>query len=222
MNIGRGRKGKVRKNRANGMEPNFQTVEPWLIEDAKENWIKGDILAVLICMPNTRNLRFVWDNFPILKERGFYEVALLHSWTITRTNYSGWPVSAIEFLFQIADRKRLREAGDPLPGDGPFTVFRGVSGNGAKRRVRGISWTASLERAVWFAKRFPFEKPTVFKAIVGEPLIYAFCNDRDESEFLCDIPRSLKIEKVWPPKGMQVEQPKADARKEAEFFLRIE
>jgi hypothetical protein len=123
---------------------------------------------------------------------------LLVAYEKTRTNFSGWPLAGVKLLFRIADRKKLLESGEPLPGDGPFTIYRGVSGRGAARRIRGISWTGSLERAIWFAKRFHLEKPTVFKVVVDKSLIYAYDNGRQEAEFLCEIPDNLKLEKVWP------------------------
>jgi len=180
------------------MDLNLSTVEPQLIELAKKALAEGNIFGVMGYMPNTSRLAFVVDNFPVLKERGVYEEALLDAYTGTRTNFSRWSFDLINYLFELADRKKLLECGEPLPGDGPFTVYRGVSGRGAARRIRGMSWTGSIERAIWFAKRFVFEKPAVFKATVEKRLVYAFCNDRKEEEFLVKIPPGLKLVKVWP------------------------
>ena len=184
------------------MELDLSRIDESLIDLAKEDWAKGDIEGVLIRMPNTRGLAFVSDNIPILREYGLFEKALISAYVRTRTNWSFWPFSEIRYLFSIADRKKLIEAGDPLPGDGPFTVYRGVSGRGVARRIRGISWTSSMERAIWFANRDPsLEKPAVFEAIVDKSLVLAYCEDRQESEFLCNMPRDLKLRKVWPKGG---------------------
>jgi hypothetical protein len=177
---------------------NLCTVEPQLIEDAKESLAQNDILGAMACMPYSRQLAFVCDNYPPLRKAGVYEKALLNAYTGIRTNLSEWSPGVINFLFGLADRKKLIEAGDPLPGEGPFTIYRGVGGRGAARRIRGISWTASLERAIWFAKRFNLEKPAVFEATVDKSLVLAYYDGRKESEFLCDIPRGLKVKKVWP------------------------
>jgi len=107
----------------------------------------------------------------------------------------------IRFLFELADRERLLQEGDPLPDDGPFTVYRGVAGHGAKRRLRGISWTASLDKAIWFAERFAesskIEKPMVYQVTIMAEHVYVYSNDRNEQEFLCDISREMKLKKVW-------------------------
>jgi hypothetical protein len=186
------------------MELDLSAVDYPFIEEAKSAWTENDILRILCYMSNERCLGFVLDNRPLLRERGLYEKALVYSYVGTRTNYSRWSPDLIKFLFSMADRRRLIEAGDPLPGNGPFTVYRGVSGRGAARRVRGISWTGSFERAVWFAKRFSdLEKPAVFRAVVDKSLIFGYSNDRQESEFLCDIPLDLKLKKVWPQENLK-------------------
>lgn len=176
---------------------NLSCVDPPLIGYAKEALAKDDVLSIIRYMPNTRCLGFVVDNIQALKSHGLFEKALLYAYTITRTNFSNWSVFVINYLFNLADRKKLLECGDPLPGDGPFTIYRGVSGRGPARRIRGISWTGSLERAIWFAERFNLEKPAVFMASVEKYLVYTYSNERKESEFLCNIPFDLKLVKVW-------------------------
>ncbi len=59
----------------------------------------------------------------------------------------------LRYLFEMCDRNNLRAAGDPLPGFGPFVMYRGIAGIGRQRRPRGLSWTSSLECARWFAER---------------------------------------------------------------------
>ena len=114
----------------------------------------------------------------------------------------------MKLLFEIADRKRPRAAGDQLPGCGPFRVFRGVAGRGRARRVRGISWTGSLVRAAWFACRFAQQAnrsslvdPTVYTTTVNESDVLTYCNDpegagRGEEEFLVLLPKDAPIARV--------------------------
>jgi len=74
--------------------------------------------------------------------------------------WTGWPSTPMvvvnscgqDYEFFQADRARLRALGDALPGPGPFTLFRGVAGRGAKRRVRGLSWINAM-RPVWDSRR---------------------------------------------------------------------
>jgi len=182
------------------MKVNLSCVDPPLIGYAKEALAEEDILRIMGYMPNTRRLAFVFDNIQALKSHGLFEKALLDAYIATRTNFSNWSISLIDYLLELADRRKLLESGSPLPGDGPFTIYRGVSGRGPARRIRGISWTGSMERAIWFAKRFSLEKPVVFRATLEKYLVYAYSNDRSESEFLCEIPSDLKLVKVWPEK----------------------
>jgi hypothetical protein len=174
---------------------------PIMIERVKAAWAEKDIERVLLWLGNHMHMAFVCDNFLLLKESGVYEKALLHALTSPRVNNANISSSTLQFLFQYADREKLIKEGDPLPGPGPFVVYRGVAGRGAKRRLRGLSWTASLDKAIWFAKRFAelpdMEKPTVYQATVTAEHVYAYSDERNEQEFLCDIPKEMKLKKVW-------------------------
>jgi hypothetical protein len=153
------------------MDLDLSRIDESLIDLAKEDWAEGDIEGVLSKMSNTEGPAFVSENIQILRKCGLFEKALIIAYISTRTNWKGWSLGYIRYLFFSADRKKLIEAGDPLPGDGPFTVYRGVSGRGAMRRIRGISWTTSIEKGIWFANRFPnLEKPAVFEATVDKSL----------------------------------------------------
>ncbi len=101
----------------------------------------------------------------------------------------------------MADRERLRAAEGPLPGPGPFTVYRGVAGRGRQRNVRGFSWTGTLDLARWFAGRaaYVFSRladPTVFVLTVPVDAVLFYTNDRQEDEYVLDVaslrPRRLE------------------------------
>ena len=102
----------------------------------------------------------------------------------------------------MADSERLRACGDPLPGHGPFTIFRGVAGRGSARRVRGLSWTGSQERAEWFAQRLAriLPNPAVFKVTVSEADVIAYVHSgkqgRGEEEFIVLLPQSSRPVRV--------------------------
>jgi hypothetical protein len=143
-------------------------------------------------MPTGRiDLFFVWDNAMILRHRGIYERLLLKSYVGAKGNWSHWNTSTIATLFRLADREKLRAAGEPLPGDGPFTVYRGVAGIGRRRRLKGFSWTDDYDRACWFAQRpqYPMgpllPNPAVLKATVAADEVLAYTNHREEREFIC-------------------------------------
>jgi hypothetical protein len=144
----------------------------------------GDVTGFLCAAENEHSLELVYFNRKILIQMGLYEVGLLHAFIATRTNNFKWPLHELRYMFATADRSRLRAAGEPLPGPGPFTIFRGVSGIGPARRVRGVSWTTSEEKARWFALRHSLPNPDVFRATVNEADVLAYTDDRSEQEFL--------------------------------------
>jgi hypothetical protein len=72
-----------------------------------------------------------------------------------------------------------------------------VSGKKGMRRVRGFSWTASVEKAKWFAIRLAehLGDPAVYKVNFGRDAIIVYTNDREESEFIL-WPDSLRPVKI--------------------------
>jgi hypothetical protein len=164
---------------------------------ALEAWKEGNDVLVLCLMDNMRCLQFVRQYFPLLRARGTYEKCLLHAYSGTRTNYAGLPTYELPFLFGLADRGKLLAAGDPLPDGEEFTLYRGVSGNGRARRVRGISWTSDPACAAWFAKRYTWlNDPAVFTVTVERDRVFAFINHRNENEFLVDLEPDAKVRRL--------------------------
>jgi hypothetical protein len=110
-----------------------------------------------------------------------------------RTNNCQWPIFAVKEFFSRADRAKLRALGSPLPGPGPFKLFRGVAGRGPYRRERGIAWTGDYTTAAWFAQRTDLPDPTVLSVVVEASAIYAHLEDRKEDEYLVDLPARAKL-----------------------------
>jgi hypothetical protein len=132
-------------------------------------------------------LPLLWFNAEHFQQLGLFEQALLYAFTATRTNKYG-PEEELDIMFHWADRKRLRDAGQPLPGTGPFTLYRGVAGNGHYRKVHGYSWTPSLETAQWFANRaracYSLCKPGVYRITATEDDVLAYVNNGQQEEFI--------------------------------------
>ncbi len=166
---------------------------------AREAFAAGNFRRFLMSAENTAGLALVWKNWEALRKRGIYEAALLDAFTSTRTNNAGWSASDLEFFFSLADRAQLLAAGEPLPGPGPFTLYRGVSGKGRRRRVRGLSWTSSIEKARWFADRYPgLDDPAVFRVNVEADAVLAYLHEqgRQEAEFIVMLPRTARVVRV--------------------------
>jgi hypothetical protein len=105
--------------------------------------------------------------------------------------------SVVEAVVSLVDREKLRALGDLLPAGPPWTVYRGVAGKRRARRVRGWSWTSDLDRAWWFAERFPsFGDPAVFVATIEREHILFYTDDRNEKEFVLDLPARHPVKRV--------------------------
>ena len=170
------------------------------LEHLRKGLDDGDVGLLLLHVPNHCKMAFVFDNFIQLKDRGLYEECLLDAYRMANTNLHNWQQSVLEFMFRHADRKILREYGDPIPGKAPYTLYRGVAGKGRARRLRGLSWTSSFDTAKWFAKRFTefgLENLAVIMAEVPDEYVLAYDNGRNEQEFICLIPDDLKLKHVW-------------------------
>ena len=173
----------------------LEPIDPRLRDTAMAAVQRGDAVGFLCC-DNIQSLDLVAGNLQRLRAIGLYEAALLSAFTATRTNNLRWPMGELLWLFDTADRARLRVAGDALPGPGPFSLYRGVAGRWPGRRVRGLSWTGSLERAQWFASRFSLEHPAVYRATVSDDHVLAYVNDRNEQEFIVRLPSSVRPKRM--------------------------
>jgi len=147
----------------------------------------GDIPTFFNTAGSEYGLPLLWFNVEHFQQLGLYERALLYAFTATRASKRAdgeW----LDILFHWADRKRLRDAGQALPGTGPFTLYRGVAGAGRARCVYGYSWTPSLESAQWFANRaracYDLPNPGVYRIVAREDDVLAYLNDGQQEEFI--------------------------------------
>jgi hypothetical protein len=72
--------------------------------------------------------------------------------------------------------------------------------------VRGISWTGTLATAAWFADRgWGLLNPEVYKAVVDANHVSAYVGShRGGDEYIVDLPRSVKVERVPLQHGTEV------------------
>jgi len=178
---------------------NLSLIPPGLHEQAEQALKDYAVIGFLSKADNMKSLEIVWQNWNLLQSMGLYEEALLHAFTAARLNNHHVPSARQSFLFRIADRAKLRAAGDPFPSAGPFTLYRGVAGIGRGRRIRGYSWTASLHKAQWFAARgfsCGGTHPSVYSVTVRKSAVLAYSNDREEEEFIVALPSAVKLLRI--------------------------
>lgn len=175
----------------------------------QKSFDKGHLLECLYALNSTNRVYFLYYNlFEITRSacKAEFEKSLLIALTSTRVNNFHVQKHMLERLFYVADREKLMGAGDPMPGPGPFTLYRGVSGRGPARRKRGHSWTSDREKAIWFAERMNLEKPRVFQTQVDDFQVAAYCNQsfRNEQEFICLLPSDHKLKEIWKPERLSI------------------
>lgn len=180
-------------------ELNLETFDnhPLIVKSVIEDCKEGNVPHIQSVISEEITMCFIFDNRHLLKEMDRYEEALLYAYQATRTNNSHWSMDVLRFLFELADIEKLRTAGDPIPDQETFTLYRGVSGQGRKRRVNSFSWTDLPGTAAWFASRFcNLPDPAVFTITVPNEIVMACCRDRNENEYLLRLPLPVKPKRL--------------------------
>jgi len=103
----------VRANIIDGVD--FGTIPDVLHELAKQALRDRDARRFLCLTDNMDGLGLVNRNSRLLLDLGIYEEALLDAFIGCRLNYHQFPLSTMKFLFAIANRDKLRAAGEALP-----------------------------------------------------------------------------------------------------------
>ncbi len=180
-------------------KPDLTLFPPALQQEALECLKQRNVIRFLCIASNKNALSVVRSNMYLLRSLDLYEDALLCAFTACSLNNHHFTLDSLRFLFDWADRERLRASVEPLPGPGPFILYRGVAGKGPARRVRGISWTGSVGVAKWFANRagsFGFHDPGVYRLEVEETSVLVYTKTRQEDEFLIDPLSCLRPKRV--------------------------
>jgi len=161
---------------------------------------RRDALGFVRLAPDMERIDLVWDNLALLNSLGIYEAALLEALTAPECSLLHFAPARLRQLIRTADRVKLRALA-PLPGHGSFVLYRGVAGVKGSRRERGISWTGRPEIAAWFARRSPdLHDPAVYQVSVGKECVLAYRNEREEDEYLVQLPRSIPLIRLpWGP-----------------------
>jgi hypothetical protein len=170
----------------------------WAHQRAQQAIDEGDVVRFFCCFTSGGGwpMQLVEWNHRLLADRGLYEVALAYAFTNSKVGNHHLAMWRLEAMFAKADRARLRDAGEPMPDGERFTLYRGVAGKGAARRVRGYSWTDSKQTAAWFAvcaAWFGLADPAVYEAVVDRSDVLFFDDSRGEREY---VVRPAKAKRV--------------------------
>lgn len=180
------------------INPDMDPIPSDLRQDAREALSRGDTRRFLSYASSDAGLYLVWANCRLLRRLEVYEPALLEAYVSPRINWWGWKLRDLRWLFRQADRTKLFAAGEPLPGSGPYVLYRGVAGSRHQKRLRGYSWTSSLDMAASFAERSGVyvQDPQVYQIKVSEQDVLAYTNLRQEQEFIVEVPDRLRPRRV--------------------------
>lgn len=112
----------------------LELIPPNLRKGALAALDASNVILFLFGAGFAQALKLVFYNIQPLKERGLYERALVDAWIATAVNHHNWTVDALRFMWEVADPDVLRRLA-PLPGPGPFTLYRGVAGRGRAQAI---------------------------------------------------------------------------------------
>ena len=154
-------------------------------------------------IPPHNALPFALMNPAHLLAAGLYEKLLYFGYISVEPYILNLPPN--ELLLPALDygsRETLLKAGDPLPGPGPFVLYRGIPDPlFEKEMLARPSWTASPEVAAWFAvfetKYVRVKCPVVYRRVVDASDVYFYCNERNEQEFVIKVRPEVQAERLW-------------------------
>jgi hypothetical protein len=166
-----------------------------------------DVQTLLTLVADSHLLSFVLCNTSALTEEGIFEEILVGAYARAKLNGVTLADEHLEALLPVADHARLLAAGDPLPGPGPFTLYRGINWRGDP--IRGFSWTSSFEIAKWDATEHETEfcVHTVYRVTARREWVLAYLNKQGQDEYLLQLPRHAKVQRIWRLTDERRDQP---------------
>lgn len=176
-------------------ESNFERLKQQRYDMMNEYLEREDGLFGMFLMirkPDRFNLLyFVQD---LLDEKEFNDL-LSDTWTNTEFPHMYGVKFLISFFCKskkelLMDREELVYY-DNLPD--MIDVYRGIQNIGSKKKtIKGLSWTLSKEKAVWFANRF-HAKGDVYKSSIKKEYVYAYFNGRSEQEIVLNPYKLMRV-----------------------------
>lgn len=139
---------------------------------------------------------FIVRNYRQLASLGVLEEAWLDAY-VHASHFNAHGLSVLKSIFDACDRARLRSLkplGDARSSNGRITLFRGCAG---PVHTMGMSWTSSLDKAIWYAAHhaefYDLGNRAVYVAIVSATDIYCRLDHYDD-DFIAHPSEAWRIE----------------------------
>lgn len=175
---------------------------------------KGEDFYPYINAEDGQRLQFIISNHQVLAEIGCLE----RNWTesyLLASHFNEIPFPLIKSIFDACDRKVLQSQ-YPVPAlpfsiQNTFSLFRGCVGEDFQQ---GLSWTTSLDKAIWYAAQHRDYKHygkdglvncSVYVTTVTPDDIYC-CFNKNELEFITYSEKFWKI--IVPQKEFTLTRPR--------------
>lgn len=153
---------------------------------------------------------FFLENFRELKNIGVLENNWMDAYSHSN-NFSHVPLQTLKEIFDTCDSAILQEqypiyVGDHFSSGKRFSLFRGCAGD--DHRI-GMSWTSSLDKAIWYAAHHAecndLGNLAVYTTVVERGDIYCCGNHYDYDFIVCP-------KEVWrvivPEKEFRIDRPR--------------
>ena len=131
-----------------------------------------------------KGFSFILKNFKPLSVMNVLEESWMQAYTHA-SNFEGIPLDTLQEIFDACDKKILQKnypiyTGDNFSNGERFSLFRGCAG---PKHMEGMSWTSSLDKAIWYAAHhaeyYDMGNVAVYAAAVNRNEIYCCGNHYD-------------------------------------------
>lgn len=153
----------------------------------------------------SKAFRFILGNYQQLARLKILETNWMPAY-VHSSHFADIPLDLLKAVFDACDRKALQkeypiEVGDHFSRGERFSLFRGCAG---PQHRKGMSWTGSLDKAIWYAAHhvayYDISKAAVYATVVDRSEIYC-CGQHYDFDFI-----------VHPATWWKVEVPAAEFR----------
>lgn len=146
----------------------------------------------------TESFGFIIRNYRILAPMGALEAAWLDAY-VHSSHFREQGLSVVKSVFDACNRDRLcmlKPLGEAptLGKEGRLTLFRGCAG---PAHSMGMSWTPSLDKAIWYAAHhveyYDLANPAVYVATV--PMAEIYCRlDHYDDDFIVHPSNAWRVD----------------------------